>query len=155
MRVMAIDYGTKAIGVAICDELQLTARPLTTIRREKQNRKQAAERVCELARQHEVAALVVGLPLNMDGTRGEAAEKVERFIANLRVQLVDPPIPIDMIDERLTSYEADQILREMGVSQKERKAKSDEYAAVLILQDYLDGQRRRKASDSSSSHSLQ
>ena len=155
---MAIDYGTKAIGVAICDELQLTARPLATIRREKQNQKQVARLICELARQHEVGALVVGLPLNMDGTRGEAAEKVERFVADLRSQLADapiPPIPIEMIDERLTSYEADQILREMGVSQKERKAKSDEYAAVLILQDYLDGQQRRKTSDSSSSHSLQ
>jgi putative Holliday junction resolvase len=157
MRVMAIDYGTKAIGVAICDELQLAARPLATIRRERQNQKQAIERICELARQHEVGALVVGLPLNMDGTRGEAAEKVERFIADLRSQLADPPIlpiPVDMIDERLTSYEADQILREMGVSQKERMAKSDEYAAVLILQDYLDGQQRRKTFDSSS-HSLQ
>jgi len=152
---MAIDYGTKAIGVAISDELQLTVRPLATIRRGKQNRKQVAGRICELARQHEVGALVVGLPLNMDGTRGEAAEKVERFVADLRSQLADPLIPIDMIDERLTSYEADQILREMGFGPKERKAKSDEYAAVLILHDYLDGQRRRKLSDSSSSHTLQ
>ena len=152
MRVMAIDYGTKAIGVAISDELQLTVRPLTTIRREKQNQMHAVERVCELAREHEIGVLVVGLPLNMNGTRGDAAEKVENFVADLRPHL---SIPIILIDERLTSYEADQILREMGIGQKERKAKSDEYAAVLILQDYLDGQLRQKTSDSSSSQSFQ
>jgi putative Holliday junction resolvase len=155
MRVMAIDYGTKAIGLAICDELQLTVRPLTTIRREKQTRKQVIERICELAGEHEAGTLVVGLPLNMDGTRGEAAAKVEMFVADLQSHLAIPPIPINMIDERLTSYEADQILREMGVSQKERKAKSDEYAAVLILQDYLDGQQRRKTSESYSSQSFE
>ena len=152
MRVMAVDYGTKAIGVAISDELQLTVRPLTTIRREKQNQMSAVERVGELAREHEIGVLVVGLPLNMNGTRGDAAEKVEKFIADLRPHL---SIPIVLIDERLTSYEADQILREMGVGQKERKAKSDEYAAVLILQDYLDGQLRQKTSESSSSQSFQ
>ena len=147
MRVIAIDYGTKAIGVAISDELQLTVRPLTTIRRQKQNQMPAVERVCELALEHEIGVLVVGLPLNMNGTRGDAAEKVEAFAAGLRPHL---EIPIIFIDERLTSYEADQILREMGIGQKERKAKSDEYAAVLILQDYLDGQLRQKTSNSSS-----
>jgi putative Holliday junction resolvase len=105
-----------------------------------------------LAREHGVGVLVVGLPLNMNGTRGDAAGKVEKFVADLRPHL---SIPIVLIDERLTSYEADQILREMGVSQKERKAKSDEYAAVLILQDYLDGEQRRKTSESYSSQSFQ
>ena len=152
MRVMAVDYGAKAIGLAICDELQLTVRPLTTVRREKQNQRQAARRVCELAGEHEAGALVVGLPLNMDGTRGEAARKVEAFIADLQSQL---SIPVVTIDERLTSYEADQILRQMGVGQKERKARSDEYAAVLILQDYLDGLERRRTSESSSSQPFQ
>jgi len=152
MRVMAIDYGTKAIGVAICDELQLTVRPLTTIRLEKQNQMPLVERIGELAREHEIGVLVVGLPLNMNGTRGDAAEKVEKFVADLRPHL---SMPIILIDERLTSYEADQILREMGLGQKERKAKSDEYAAVLILQDYLDGQQRRKTSESYSSQSFE
>lgn len=143
MRVMAVDYGTKAIGLAICDELQLTVRPLTTIRREKWDRNRVAERISNLVVEHEIGTLVVGLPLNMDGTRGEAVENVERFIADLQLS-----IPIVTIDERLTSYEADQILREMGVSLKERKARSDEYAAVLILQDYLDGQSRRAPPES-------
>jgi putative Holliday junction resolvase len=151
MRVMAVDYGTKAIGLAICDELQLTVRPLATIRRAGQDQKQVAVRIRDQVTEQEVGALVVGLPLNMDGTRGDAVEKVERFIIDLQAHL---SIPIIMIDERLTSYEADQILREMGVSPKERKAKSDEYAAVLILQDYLDGQSRQKSVPDSSSSSF-
>jgi putative Holliday junction resolvase len=152
MRVMAVDYGTKAIGLAICDELQLTVRPLTTIRREKRDRKQVAERIGHLITQNEVGSLVVGLPLNMDGTHGDAVGKVEQFIADLQSHL---SIPIMTIDERLTSYEADQILREMGVGPKERKARSDEYAAVLILQDYLDGQSRQKPVDEVTSSSFQ
>lgn len=151
MRVMAVDYGTKAIGLAISDELQLTVRPLTTIRREKRDRNRIIEHIGHLVSEHEVSALVVGLPLNMDGTRGEAVDKVERFIAGLQPHL---SIPIWTIDERLTSHEADQLLREMGVSPKERKTKSDEYAAVLILQDYLDGQSRQKSVDDSSSSSF-
>ena len=139
MRVMAIDYGAKSIGLAISDELQLSVRPLSTLRPPEIIR--APERIGQLVEDYEIGTLVVGLPLNMDGSRGAAVENVEKFVAQLQSQI---SIPIEMIDERLTSYEADQILREMGVSLKERKAKSDEYAAVLILQDYLDGLASRK-----------
>lgn len=145
MRVMSVDYGTRSIGLAICDELQLTVRPLTTLRHPELN--QAAERISRLVEEYEVETLVVGLPLNMDGSRGQAVENVEKFIAELLSHI---SIPIVTIDERLTSFEADQILREMGVSLKERKAKSDEYAAVLILQDYLDGLASRKNIEASS-----
>lgn len=144
MRVLAIDYGTKSIGLAICDELQLTVRPLTTIR--PPNMGQAPERIGQLAIDYEVETIVIGLPLNMDGTRGEAVEKVEKFVVLLQPHI---SVSIELVDERLTSIEADQILREMGVSLKERKAKSDEYAAVLILQDYLDGLASRKNIESS------
>ena len=139
MRVMAIDYGTRSIGLAICDELQLSVRPLSTIRPPEISR--ASEHISQLVADYEIGTLVVGLPLNMDGSRGTAVENVEKFVAQLQSNV---SVPIEMIDERLTSYEADQILREMGVSLKERKAKSDEYAAVLILQDYLDGLANRK-----------
>ncbi len=144
MRVLAIDYGTKSIGLAICDELQVTVRPLTTIR--PPNMSQAPERIGQLAVEYEVEAIVVGLPLNMDGTRGEAVDKVEKFVTELQPHI---SVSVVMVDERLTSLEADKILREMGVSLKERKAKSDEYAAVLILQDYLDGLASRKNIESS------
>lgn len=144
---MAIDYGSKAIGLAISDELQMTVRPLTTIRRGKLKQDQFIENICQLISEYEAGLIVVGLPLNMDGTRGEAVLKVENFISKLRLRL---SIPIATIDERLTSFEADRILREMGVSPKERKTKSDEYAAVLILQDYLDEQARQINNSNSS-----
>jgi putative Holliday junction resolvase len=141
---MAIDYGSKAIGVAVSDELQLTVRPLTTIRREKRKYAQVIEQICELLIENEIATLVVGLPLNMDGTRGQAVIGVERFISDLQRKLT---IPIVTVDERLSSYEADQILREMGLSLRERREKSDEYAATIILQDYIDGQKRLSPSE--------
>ncbi|NOT63331.1 MAG: Holliday junction resolvase RuvX [Acidobacteria bacterium] len=139
-RVMALDYGTKAMGVAVSDELRLTARPLTTLRRQKLSDAQVAAHVVELITEYEVALLLVGLPLNMDGTRGAAVAKVERFVAHLQAH-ADVPIqmPIQMIDERLTSREADARLREQGADARERKAKSDEYAALILLEDFLAG----------------
>ncbi|HEY6402092.1 MAG TPA: Holliday junction resolvase RuvX [Blastocatellia bacterium] len=141
---MALDYGERGVGVAISDELQLTVRPLTTIRREKRKRAEVIERVRELVSENEISTLVVGLPLNMNGTRGAAVERVESFISDLRRNV---SIPIVAVDERLTSREADRILREMGVGLRERRARSDEYAALLILQDYIDEQRRRPLSE--------
>ena len=141
MRIMGIDYGTHATGVAITDELQLTVRPLTTLRHRKRGFSEAITTICSLVVEHEVGELIVGLPLNMDGTRGKAAERVTRLVSELEAHL---RIPIVMIDERLTSYEADQILRERGANRIERRERSDEFAAALILQDYLAGQSRRR-----------
>ena len=152
MRVMALDYGERGVGVAISDELQLTVRPLTTIRRANRNYAQVIEHICAMITEHEIGALIVGLPLNMDGTRGKAVAGVEHFISDLRRNLA---IPIATVDERLTSYEADQVLREMGLSLRQRRERSDEYAATIILQDYLDGQKRQPPSDNSSSTSSQ
>ena len=133
-RVMALDYGTKAIGVAVSDELRFTARPLMTLRRQKQSDAQVAARVVELVTEYEIGLLLVGLPLNMDGTRGAAVAKVERFVAQLQART---DVPIQMMDERLTSREADERLREQGADARERKAKSDEYAALILLEDFL------------------
>src|SRR5262249_48257580 len=105
MRVMALDYGERGVGVAVSDELQLIARPLTTIRREKQRYAQFIERISELVAENEVATLVVGLPLNMDGSRGAAVKRVESFISDLQKSV---SIPIVTVDERLTSREADR-----------------------------------------------
>jgi len=147
MRWMAIDYGERSVGVAISDELQLTVRPLTTIRREKQKFAQLIHRISELVAENGIATLVVGLPLNMDGTRGAAVERVESFISDLRRSVT---IPVVTVDERLTSQEADRMLREMGVGLRERRARSDEYAAMIILQDYIDGQKRQPPSETPS-----
>src|SRR5262249_43166022 len=124
MRLMAIDYGSKAIGVAISDELQLTVRPLTTIPPAEMGYAQIVERVREMVAEREIGVLVVGLPLNMDGARGRAAARVESFISDLRRKLT---IPIATVDERLTSHEADQTLREMGLNPRQRRERSDEY----------------------------
>ena len=141
---MALDYGERRVGVAISDELQLIARPLTTIRREKKRYAQIIDRIRELVDENEVATLVVGLPLNMDGSRGAAVDRVESFISDLRRSV---SIPVVAVDERLTSREADRMLREMGVGLRERRARSDEYAASLILQDYIDEQGRPPLSE--------
>lgn len=134
MRVMAIDYGTRSIGVAVCDELEITVRPLTTIRRNRLRPAQVIERLVTLVGEYEIGTLVIGLPLRADGTRGDAALRVEKFISHLQAQLV---IPVVAVNEYLSSREADEMLRESGANLKERKARSDEYAAVVILRDYL------------------
>ena len=134
MRLMAIDYGSKAIGVAISDELRLTVRPLTTIRRNKQSRNQIIAQLQNLIEENEIAELVVGLPLSLDGSFGDAAERVMVFVGELKKTI---SIPIIEQDERLTSREAEEVMRELGFDLRKRKEKSDEYAATIILQDYL------------------
>ncbi|HEV2667988.1 MAG TPA: Holliday junction resolvase RuvX, partial [Blastocatellia bacterium] len=100
MRVMALDYGERGVGVAISDELQLTARPLTTIRRQKQRYAQVIERIRELVAENGVATLVVGLPLNMDGSEGPRCQSTRQFAANL-LKLKD--FPILFWDERMST----------------------------------------------------
>ena len=138
MRAMAIDYGSKAIGVAISDELRLTVRPLTTIRRRKQSRNQIIAQIKTLIEEYEPAELIIGLPLKMDGTMGDAAERVNVFILELQKAI---SIPVIAQDERLTSHEADEMMRELGYDLRQRKEKSDEYAAAIILREYLESHR--------------
>lgn len=134
MRVMAIDYGSRSIGVAVSDELQISVRPLTTIRRQRMKHMEIVQRIHNLVAENEIGTLVVGLPLRSDGTAGEAAQRVKSFIAELQKLIM---IPIETCGEYLSSQAADEILREQGVSHHERRAKSDEYAATVILRDYL------------------
>lgn len=136
---MAIDYGTSGIGLAISDELGMTARPLATIRRGRRQLGEIYESIISLVAENEAGELVVGMPLNMDGSRGEAAERVDRFIEGLRRRL---EIPVHEVDERLTSREADSLMRGMGLGEKERRARSDEFAAMIILRDYLERKSR-------------
>jgi putative Holliday junction resolvase len=141
MRVLAVDYGTRNVGLAICDELRIAVRPLATLHVAKLKRTEIIKRISETAREYEAATILVGLPLRMDGTRGEAAERVERFIADLEREI---EIPIVARDERLTSRAADERLRAEGAGQRERRARSDETAAVIILEDYLAESERRQ-----------
>jgi putative Holliday junction resolvase len=141
LRVLAIDYGTKSIGLAICDELQLTTRPLGTIRRHPGRKIDLPSEIQRYVLEYEIGELAVGLPLNMDGTRGESAHRVEHFIEALQMILT---IPIHTIDERLTSSEADERLRTAGKNERERRKMSDEYAAVIILEDFLATRNRHE-----------
>ena len=132
MRVLAIDLGTKNIGTAVSDALGITVRPVETIARSADERDIA--RLKFLVEDLDAEAVVVGLPLRLDGTAGDAAQTVMRFVEKLSARL---DVSVFTQDERLTSYEAEQMMIERGFNATERRARSDEFAAMIILQDYL------------------
>lgn len=135
MRIMALDVGERRIGVALSDALGITAQPLMTYNRAKDNRKEDIQGLWELIKKHEVEKLVVGLPKNMNNTLGFKAEEVQNFIKAL-VEVEE--IPVEWVDERLTTVSAERALLEADVSRKKRKSVIDKMAAVLILQTYLE-----------------
>ena len=145
MRYLGLDVGDRRIGMALSDETATLASPLPTFVRV--GPRQDVRRIAELVRVHEAGGVVVGLPLNMDGTRGPQAEKVLGFCEALRARTA---VPVLARDERLTSVEAEEILSSRGVARKDRKGRVDALAATLILQEYLD-HRRALCADSSSS----
>jgi putative Holliday junction resolvase len=132
MRVLAIDLGSKRIGTAVSDALGLSARPVETIRRSNTERDIARLKV--IVEDLDVEAVVVGLPLRMDGSVGDAAANTLRFVERLKAALA---VNVFTQDERLTSYEAEQMMIERGFSREVRRARSDEFAALLILEDFL------------------
>ena len=133
MRIMALDVGSKRIGVALSDPLKITAQGLETFQRT--TLEEDIRGLWQLIDQHEVSLLVVGLPKNMDGTIGFKAEEVRQFIADLTAQR---SIEVIWVDERLTTVSAERTLLEADVSRAKRKKGIDKMAAVLILQSYLD-----------------
>ena len=133
MRILALDHGTKRIGVAVSDELKMIAMPLEYIPAEPFSG--VLERLRVLVREKEVEQIVVGMPRNMDGSYGEAAAKVREFVTVLREAI---PLPLRTWDERLTSSQANRVLVEGGVRRQDRKEKVDAMAAALLLQGYLD-----------------
>ena len=133
MRVLAIDHGTKRMGIAVSDELKMIAQPLEYIPAEPFAK--FLERLKEILREKEVELVVVGLPRNMDGSYGPAALKVQEFVAALKSALT---LPIQMWDERLTSAQANRFLLQGNVRRAERKEKVDKTAAAILLQAYLD-----------------
>jgi putative Holliday junction resolvase len=148
--ILAIDYGRARIGLAIAGLDAQLPRPLLTL--DRVNRNEDMRRLRELAREHFVRQIVVGLPLRLDGTHGEMAEEATRFAARLSKQL---GVPVDMIDERLTSWEAERLLEEQSGrvlhdakhSAGERgagRASVDAVAAAVILKEYLEQKRATK-----------
>ena len=133
MRILAIDHGTKRIGLAISDELGIIAQPLEFVLAEPFNK--FLERLKEIIEQKQVELLLVGMPRNMDGSYGPAALKVEEFVAVVKAAVV---VPIKLWDERLTSAQANRFLIEGNVRREKRKEKVDKTAAAILLQSYLD-----------------
>ncbi len=132
MRILGIDPGEKRIGLAISDPLGITAQSLTVLHYS--NTDQVLDEIHRVCLDYEVSRIVVGNPLNMSGTRGSASEKAESFARLLGSKT---GIPVELIDERLTSSSAEKVLLAGGARRKKRKAVKDKLAAVLILEAYL------------------
>lgn len=136
-RILSIDHGTVRIGLAISDEMELTASPLKTL-----DAKHEAEReIARIVKEKHISHIIIGMPFLMSGERGEAAERVEKFADRLR-KVLDQEVPIDFVDERLSSVEAEASMSRSGITDKRaRNEIVDQLAAVVILQDYLNNQR--------------
>ena len=132
---MALDFGSKTVGVAVSDPLLLTAQGVEIIRRKEENKlRQTLARIEELIVEYGVTKIVLGLPLNMDDTKGERAELSLRFKESLERRT---GLSVTMWDERLTTVEADDIMNEAGIKGKDRKEYVDMIAAQIILEDYM------------------
>jgi putative holliday junction resolvase len=130
---MALDHGTRRIGVAVSDELKMIASPLEYIPAEPMPK--VIERLQQLIAEKQVELILVGMPRNMDGTYGPAAQKVNDFITDVQVHI---STPIKQWDERLTSVMANRALLQGNVRRADRKEKVDKMAAAILLQSYLD-----------------
>ena len=135
MRTLGLDYGSKTVGVAVTDPLGLTAQGVEIIRRQKENHlRKTYQRIKELCEQYDVEKIVLGLPLNMDDTMGDRAEKTLEFKNELERRL---SVPVLLVDERLTTVEAIEIMDDAGIKVSEREKYVDMIAATIILQDYM------------------
>jgi len=139
-RILAIDYGARNMGFAVSDELGVTAQGLPTYRRS--NKKADMDHLRRLIRQYRVGEIVMGLPLRMSGDEGIQAEKVQGFADELRSRF---KLPVHLFDERLTSVEANRMLRETEMSIRRRAEVVDQVAAVLILQSFLEFRKASSA----------
>ena len=133
MRFLAIDHGTRRMGIAVSDELKMIAQPLEFIPSDPHEA--FLTRLREILAQQQVELVLVGMPRNMDGTYGPAAEKVREFIGRLAQEI---PVPIRTLDERLTSAQANRVLLQGNVRRADRKQKVDAMAAAILLQGFLD-----------------
>jgi putative holliday junction resolvase len=133
MRILAIDYGTKRVGLALSDETGTIAQPLGLLPAEPAAK--LFDLLKETVAQRKVEEIVVGIPRNMNGTYGPAADKTREFVAALK-QVVT--IPVQTWDERLTTVQANRFLIETGMRRQQRKERVDQTAAAILLQSYLD-----------------
>ena len=142
MRIMGLDYGSNTIGVALTDELGMTAQPCETITREKANHlRKTLSRILELVKDRSVNIIVLGKPIHMDGQEGLRVSEAKAFAEALdkRLKAEGLDVSIEWMDERLTTKEADEILDGLKVPREDRKKYIDKIAAAIILKDYMRG----------------
>lgn len=133
MRILALDHGTKRIGVAISDEMAMIAMPLDYL--DAEPLEDFFTRLREIIDSKQVEEILVGVPRNMNGTYGPAAEKAREFVEELKGNFA---VPVKTWDERLTSVQANRFLIESGMRREKRKERVDQTAAAILLQSYLD-----------------
>jgi putative Holliday junction resolvase len=139
LRILAVDPGSKRVGLALSDPTETIAQPLATLQAEPEAT--LASRVADTARSHEAERIIVGLPLRMDGTRGPEAAAAQRLAAAIRHA---SGLPVEMVDERLTTAAADRALIAGGIKRERRRQGIDRVAATMLLQGHLDRRRRQK-----------
>jgi putative holliday junction resolvase len=141
-KILAVDYGRKRIGLAISDEMGLTAQPIGTLQRV--NRKRDLSRLRETCRARGVTHIIVGQPLHMTGEIGEMADEAGQFAARLAKATC---IAVELVDERLTSWEAERTLAETRSAVKRKRKAIDDVAAAVLLRDYLEKRGGRARGD--------
>ena len=137
MRILAIDYGQKRIGLAVSDPLGFTAQGIETLLN--RGAKQVIGDLNKVCQENSVAEIVIGLPVNMNGSMGPKAEEILKVVSLLEKET---GLPVKTWDERLTSREAGRLMIEEGLSRQRQKLNSDRLAASLILQSYLESRRK-------------
>ena len=142
MRILGLDFGSKTVGVAVSDELLITAGAVEIIRREHESKlRKTLARIEQLVNEYEVNKIVLGFPKNMNNTQGERCEKTLAFKEMLERRT---GLEVELWDERLTTVSADRVLIETGVRRENRKKYVDSIAAVFILQGYLDAYKNNE-----------
>lgn len=140
-RILAIDYGRKRIGLAVTDELGWTASPLPVM--ERKNRRDDIRRLRRLLEEYRVGLVLVGHPVRLSGRKSEMADEAAGFARRLEAEL---KVKVELRDERLTSWEAEEILKETGGAKRKRDKNIDSLAAAVILREYLEAMRMRQNS---------
>lgn len=136
IRLMGLDYGNVHVGVALSDELGMTAYPLEVIKRKDSNKlRKTFARIEEIAREYKVDKIIIGLPLNMDDSESEISKTVIDFSENIKRRT---GLPVELWDERLSTLEATDILKEAGIKVQDRKTYIDKIAASFILRRYME-----------------
>lgn len=139
MRLMGLDFGSKTVGVAVSDELEMTATGVEIVRRESQNKlRRTLARIGELIKEYDVNTVILGYPVMLDGSEGERVEKTKEF-----AQMLERRTGVQIIfqDERLTTVEAYEIMDQMGIKKDDRYKYVDMLAAKFILEDYLNSRQ--------------